>query len=115
MKFSITYKNIEARDPIEKGVVPHLSKLNKLLKSYTPDLVQVHALLEKQARKEEYRFSLNLVIPTGTLHSVGDAYDILGSLKKAFAELETQLKKHKALVRHDYEWKRKRPRTVAQE
>ncbi len=111
MKFSISYKNVDAHDAVEKNVVPQIAKLQKLLKSYAPDLVQLHGAIAKQARKEEYRFSLNLGLPTGTLHCVGEGYDVAACVKTAFAELESQLKRHKALVRHDYEWKRKRPRT----
>jgi hypothetical protein len=35
---------------------------------------------------------------------------VLASVKVAFAELCAQCKKHQALLRKDYEWKRKRPR-----
>ncbi len=113
MKFSMSYKNVELREPVQTGIKPHLTKLEKLLKSYSPDLVQLHATLAKQARKEEYNFTLNLKLPTGTLHCVGIGSDIRGSLKTAFSELDGQIKKHKDHVRHDYEWKRKRPRRVA--
>jgi len=34
-------------------------------------------------------------------------------VKVAFAEIETQVKKHMALLRKDYEWRRKRPRLDA--
>jgi hypothetical protein len=34
-------------------------------------------------------------------------------MKTAFAELDSQIKKHKDHVSHDYEWKRKRPRRSA--
>ncbi len=110
MKLSITYKNVDAHSTVEKMVAPHIIKLQRLLKSYAPDLVQFHGSIAKQARKEEYSFSINLGLPTGTLHCVGEGYDVGACVKMAFAEIESQLKKHKALVRHDYEWKRKRPR-----
>jgi ribosomal subunit interface protein len=115
MKFSITYKNVDVHSVVEKSVAPHIAKLQKLLQSYTPDLVQLHGAVAKQARKEEYTFTLNLALPTGTLHCVGEGYDLSASVKNAFAELESQLKKHKSLVRHDYEWKRKRPRPGEQD
>jgi ribosome-associated translation inhibitor RaiA len=111
MKFSITYKNVDAHNAVEKMLAPHIIKLQRLLKSYAPDLVQLHGAIAKQARKEEYSLTLNLGLPTGTLHCVGEGYDVGASVKTAFAEIESQLKKHKALVRHDYEWKRKRPHT----
>jgi len=110
MKVSISFKNVDAHDAVEKMVAPHIAKLQRLLKSYSPDLVQLHGAIAKQARKEEYSFTLNLALPTGTLHCVGEGFDVGASVKTAFAEIESQVKKHKALVRHDYEWKRKRPR-----
>lgn len=110
MNFSMSYKNVEAREPVEKECAPHLKKIEKLLKTYEPDLVQVHGAFEHLQKKSEYSFSLNLSLPTGTLHCVGSGNDIRKSLKMAFTELEGQIKKHQARLRRDYEWKRKRPR-----
>jgi ribosomal subunit interface protein len=115
MKLSISYKNVDAHSVVESMVAPHIAKLQKLLSSYAPDLVQLHGAISKQARKEEYTFTLNLGLPTGTLHCVGEGDDVGASVKTAFAEIESQLKKHKSLVRHDYEWKRKRPRFKGQD
>jgi len=42
MKVSFTYKYQEARAPIEKETERHVIKLTRLLKSYSPDLVQLH-------------------------------------------------------------------------
>ena len=113
MKVSVSYKHVEAREPVEREVSRYLSKLGKLLRSYAPDLVQLHASLEKHPRKTEYTFSLNLSLPMGTLHCTGVAADVRGSVKKAFAELEGQVKKHQSKLRKDYQWKRKRPRAAA--
>lgn len=110
MNFSMSYKNVEVREPVEKECAPHLKKMNKLLKAYEPDLVQMHGAFELLSKKSEYTFSLNLKLPTGTLHCVGAGSDIRKSLKAAFAELEGQIKKHQSRLRRDYEWKRKRPR-----
>jgi ribosomal subunit interface protein len=113
MIFSMTYKNVELREPVEVEAGKHTSKLAKLLKSYAPDLIKLHGVLEKLSRKEEYRLTLNLTLPTGSMHCSGKGSDVRASLKLAFTELETQLKKHKEHLRHDYDWKRKRPRTAA--
>ena len=110
MKLLISHKLPEWRETIDDETKRHVMKLEKLLKSYVPDLVQLHGTIEKRARKEEYLFSLNLSLPTGTLHAKGEGYDVLASVKVAFAELCAQCKKHQALLRKDYEWKRKRPR-----
>ncbi len=113
MNISISYKSVDSREPAEAELARHLSKLGKLLGRYSPDLVQLHGSFEKHPRKVEYTFSLNLVLPTGTLHATGVGPDVRLSVKKAFTELESQVKKHQSKLRKDYQWKRKRSRTVA--
>ncbi len=112
MKTSISYKNLELRQPVEAEAARCVAKLSKLLKSYSPDLVQLHGSLEKHPRKVEYTFSLNLSLPTGTLHSTGVAARVRRSVKEAFSEIEGQFKKHQSKLRRDYQWKRKRPRAA---
>ena len=113
MKLSISYRLEEWREPIEKETQRHIAKMRKLLKRYAPDLVQLHGSIEKRSRKKEYLFSLNLSLPTGMLHATGEAADVRACVKAAFAEIEAQIKKHMALLRKDYEWKRKRPHEKA--
>ena len=113
MKLSISYKLEEWQESIEKETQRHVVKMGKLLKRYAPDLVQLRCTIEKRPRKQEYLFSVNLSLPTGTLHATGEAADVRKSVKTAFAEIETQIKKHMAILRKDYQWKRKRPRAKA--
>jgi ribosome-associated translation inhibitor RaiA len=110
MKLSINYKHVESHKPVEVEVGRHVAKLEKLLKSYSPDLVQLHGGFSKNPRTEEISCVLNLSIPTGTLHATGVGGAVRASCKKAFSELESQVKKHQAKLRKDYEWKRKRLR-----
>jgi ribosomal subunit interface protein len=110
MKLSISYKNVEPHEPAEKEVERYASKLNRLLKSYESDLVMLHGVFTKNSHREENSFSLNLSLPTGTLHATGAGENVRASCKQAFTELESQLKKHQSRLRRDYEWKRKRPR-----
>jgi ribosomal subunit interface protein len=111
----VTFRHIEAkfRQPIERECARHVEKLNRWLKRYAPDLIQLHTSLEKLPRKTEYSLSLNLALPTGTLHATGSAADARTSAKAAFAELENQLRKHQEKLRKDYVWKRKRGRGIA--
>lgn len=112
----ISYSSIPSgfRDTIEKAAAHHIEKLGRLLKRYAPDLVLLHGSIEKQPRKTEYAFSLNLTLPTGTLHATGQGADVRASVKIAFAEIEDQVKKHQEKLRKDYVWKRKRPRASMQ-
>jgi ribosomal subunit interface protein len=111
----ITYSHIEPefRQAVERESQRHIEKLNRLLKRYAPDLVVLHGSLEKTPRKTEYTFSVNLTLPTGTLHASAAGADVRASAKAAFAELESQVKKHQEKLRKDYVWKRKRARTVS--
>ena len=104
----ITYSHIEPefQEAIEHETERHAQKLNRLLKHYAADVVHLHGSLEKTPRKTEFNFSVNLNIPTGTLHATGVGADALGSAKAAFAELEKQVKKHQAKLRKDYVWKK---------
>jgi ribosome-associated translation inhibitor RaiA len=114
MKLSINYKHVESHKPVEHEVGRHAAKLGKLLQSYSPDLVLLHGAFSKTPRTDENSCSLNLSLPTGTLHATGTGATVRTSCKKAFSELEAQVKKHQARLRKDYEWRRKRPRERVQ-
>ena len=108
MKISISYRHVETPQALEPAFRRHIAKIEKLLKTYDPDLVQLHGGFEKQPHRAEYSFSVNLSLPTGTLHANGTGPDPTASARKAFVELEKQIKKHQSRLRKDYEWKRKR-------
>ena len=113
MKLTLRNVHEEWREPVEKETRRQTSKLEKLLKKYAPDALQLHGGIEKHPRMESYTFSVHLSLPSGALHATGDGVDVLACVKAAFAELSVQVKKRQALLRKDYEWKRKRPRTRA--
>src|SRR5271154_2919722 len=110
MKFAYSQIDAEVRESIDKECAHHIEKLNRLLKRYDPDLVQLHCTLEKTPHRIEFAFSLNLTLPTGSLQATGRGSDPRAGAKVAFAEIEGQVKKHQEKLRKDYIWKRKRPR-----
>jgi ribosome-associated translation inhibitor RaiA len=110
MKSSFSHIEPNLRESIEKIVERHIQKLEKLLQHYSPDSVKMHGDLEQRPRKSDFNFSLNLTLPTGTMHATAIASEAPASVRTAFAELESQVKKHQAKLRKDYEWKRKRGR-----
>jgi len=110
MKVSYSHIEVHVRESIEVECERHIEKLNRLLSHYDPDLVQMHCTLEKTPRRTEFGFSLNLTLPTGSIHATGRGADARAGAKVAFAELERQVKKHQQKLRKDYTWKRKRTR-----
>ena len=110
MKLSVSFKEVERHKPIDKEFERAVVKLKTLLKAYEPDLVQLHAVFSKVPRTEEHALALNLTLPTGTLHATASNQHVRAVCKKAFREIEAQVKKHQARLRKDYEWKRRRPK-----
>jgi len=107
MKIAISYRHVDFPEPVEAAVNRHLEKIGKLLKRYAPDLVQLHGSFEKQPHTAAFTFSVNLSLPTGAMQASSEGPDARASARKAFIELETQIKKHQARLRKDREWKRK--------
>ena len=112
LKTSFSYKQVELRQETEKELNTNAKRLEKFLKRFAPDLVQLHGAFERIPHKNSFALSLNLSLPTGTLHATGEGSDAPASVRVAFAEVLTQLKKHMGKLRKDYEWKRKRARRL---
>lgn len=113
MNISLSYKHLSIRESVEEEVSRYMTKIGRLLKSYQPDAVRLHGSFEKHPRKEAYSFSLNLSLPTGTLHATGEGTLMRLSVKDAFAELTGQIKKHQAKLRRDYQWKKRKRMATA--
>jgi ribosome-associated translation inhibitor RaiA len=109
MNVSISYKHVDAQQAVAAEMVRRLDKLGKLLRSYEPDLIQLHGVFSMNKRTEEQSLALTLSLPSGTLHATGNGKNILAGCKNAFSDIELLLKKHQSLLRREHEWKRKRP------
>jgi ribosomal subunit interface protein len=114
MKISYSNVHAEFRMAVDAAAEHHIEKLSRFLKRYAPDLIQLHGSMERQPHKSAaFSFSVNLTLPTGTLHAVAEGADVRSSVNGAFTELEAQVKKHQQKLRKDYVWKRKRSRSAA--
>jgi ribosome-associated translation inhibitor RaiA len=113
MKCSITFKNMDSNQAIEKEVELQVTKLEKLLKSHSPDLLHLHATFSKVPRTDDFSCALNLVVLSDTLRSTAIAATLRTCCKTSFGDLAEQVKKRQALLRKDYVWKRKRLRDRA--
>ncbi|MBZ5702598.1 MAG: HPF/RaiA family ribosome-associated protein [Acidobacteriia bacterium] len=108
MNISISYKYVQSRQPVEEEIGRYTGKLSKLLKCYPSDAVHIHGVFARNLHNSEHSFSLNLKLPTGTLHATGTGSDVRASCKQAFRDLAEQVKKHQARLRKDHDWQRKR-------
>src|ERR1700749_4244780 len=101
MKITYSHMEVHFRKEVEHDLMHGIAKMEKLLKKYDPDLVQLHTSVEKIERTAEFSFALNLTLPTGTLHCVNTSADARSCAKGALAELEAQVKKHQQKLRKD--------------
>src|SRR5271165_7228548 len=108
MNISLSYKHVESQELVAGEVVRRLDKMGRLLKSYAPDLIQLHGVFYRNHRTDEQSLSLTLSLPSGTLHATGSGKNALAGCKNAFSDIESQIKRHQALLRGEHEWKRKR-------
>ena len=59
MKLSISYRHVDGHRDAEAETSRFAKKLGKLLKTYEPDLVQLHGVFSKNSHDDEYSFSLD--------------------------------------------------------
>jgi hypothetical protein len=98
------------RDPmIDKTIDSNVRKLEKLLSSFSPDLVRLHGLMEFTAPHQGPVCALNLWLPTGSLNFRHEGDTPLIALHDCFKHLIEQVKKHMAVVRQEGVWRRRLP------
>ncbi|MBI1955450.1 MAG: hypothetical protein HYS38_03555 [Acidobacteria bacterium] len=108
MQVHWSYHHVTRNPQIEKAIHSCTRKLEKLLASFSPDLIHLHGVLEYNAAHQGQVCSLNLWLPTGQLHSREEGGTPLAVLKSCFDQLVEQAKKHKQVLRRESVWKRRR-------
>src|SRR5579872_1210082 len=105
MNLHFSYK---ARRSAEAEQELHLqvSKLERRLHVYRPDLIHLHGMLEAQPRSHHYVVSMNLRLPTGQISCKAEADKQVWAVRAAFSDMLQQLKKHKELLRNHHGKKR---------
>ncbi|CAB3807524.1 hypothetical protein LMG28688_06563 [Paraburkholderia caffeinitolerans] len=118
MKTSISYRNVaklarpELEDLIgrltERRLKPHLSH-------FPTGLVRLHATVERSRHRSVYRVRLQLVLPGGPLACGNDSPEPGPAIELSMTELERQLERHVAHLRHEDAWRRKERRAGLQQ
>jgi RNA polymerase sigma factor (sigma-70 family) len=111
MNVHVSYKAGKTPD-IEREFKHQIQKLEPRLQVFKPDLVTLHAVVE-QAEDRGISASLNLRLPSGQMAVQRSGENALAATKSAFADLISQLTKHKELLRGH--WTRKSLRRAGRE
>lgn len=111
MILHISFKAESAKTPdVERDIQQHVKKLERFLTAFRPDLVHLHAGIDHHPRG--FRISLNLRLPTGQLATQENGQALTAGIRVAFAELISQLKRHKELIRNEHRWRRGRSKAT---
>src|ERR1043165_8604708 len=97
MKVHVSYKAGKTPD-VEREFQHQLEKLERRLQVFKPDLVSFHAIVTQENHRSAST-SLNLRLPSGQMAAQKSGENALAAVKAAFADLLSQLNKHKELLR----------------
>lgn len=106
MNVHISYKAGKTPE-VEREFQHQLQKLNRRLQVFKPDLVHFHAIVEQENGRGAST-SVNLRLPSGQMAAQKSGENVLAAIKGAFADLLSQLTRHKELLRGQWNWKSRR-------
>ncbi|MGZ4899085.1 MAG: sigma factor-like helix-turn-helix DNA-binding protein [Candidatus Angelobacter sp.] len=111
MKFHVSYKAGKTPD-VEREFQHQIQKLERRLQVFKPDLVHLNAVLEQENGRGASA-SLKLRLPSAQMAVQRSGENALAAMKSAFADLISQVTKHKDLLRGH--WTRKSLRREGRE
>src|ERR1043166_2632745 len=97
MNVHVSYKAGKTPD-VEREFQHQIQKLQRRLQVFKPELVQLNAVAE-QENSHRATMSLNLRLPSGQMAVQRSGENPLAAVKSAFADLLSQVTKHKDMLR----------------
>lgn len=113
MKRMIELKHVGPREHVQHLLEELTDRLGNKLKHFPEEAVSLHVLFEENGARKLYRTSLTCHVPGHTVAAHEERREAGSSIREAFAELERQLEKQKALLRHEYRRRHERTRATA--
>ncbi|HEU4413155.1 MAG TPA: HPF/RaiA family ribosome-associated protein, partial [Candidatus Angelobacter sp.] len=111
MNIHVSYKAGKTPD-LEREFQHQLQKLQRRLRVFKPDLIDLHAIVE-QENSRTAGASLNLRLPYGQMTAQKSGENAMAAVKSAFADLLSQVTRHKDVLRG--QWTRKSSRRAGRE
>ncbi len=107
MNVHVSYKVPKSSD-LEQSINQHIEKLRKRLQFFKPDLVHLHGTIEEGPARVGFTLRLDLRLPSGNLATHKSAKRAEEAIKAAFDDLIELVAKHKARLRAEYRWPKRR-------
>ena len=106
MNVHISYKAGKTPD-VEREFQLQITKLERRLQVFRPELVHLHAIVDHE-NGHTWGISVNLRLPSGQMAVQKSGVNLLTAIKSGFADLVSQVNKHKELLRGQWNWKSRR-------
>ncbi len=110
MKSAIELKHVGPRGHVQHLLEELIGRLEEKLNHFRSDAVSLHVVFEENGTHKLYRASLTCHVPGYTVAAHEEGREAGAAIREAFAELERQLEKRKAVLRHEHERRRSRRR-----
>lgn len=102
MQVTLAVRHFNKNKEIEDYFDERVSRLRHHLSNFKDDLIFIHGNLDRNPHKEEFYASVNVYLPSMTLHSRENAVDLLSAINLAFNAVIRQAEKFKAKLRKSY-------------
>ena len=101
MQRTIELKHVGAKSHVQRLLNELIDRLEERLQPFGREAASVHAVFEENRAHRLYRASLTCHVPGHMVAAHEEQRDPGVAIRKAFAEVERQLERQKAVVRHE--------------
>ncbi|MBI4341259.1 MAG: HPF/RaiA family ribosome-associated protein [Candidatus Omnitrophica bacterium] len=108
MKCIIELKHVGPRGHVQQLVEELTARLEDKLGHFAPEATSLHVAFEENGSHKVYRMSLACHVPGHMVAAHEEGREAGACIRKAFAEVERQLEKQKAIIRHERQLRRSR-------
>ncbi len=108
MNVHTSYKNLQKTPDLEREINLQTEKLKKRLQVFRPDLVHLRVTVDQNSAREGFTVAADLRLPSGDMAVKQIAESPEAAIKSAFDQLTEQVTKHKAHLRAEWKWPRRR-------
>ena len=102
MRRMIDIKHVRAKSSVRALLEDLIARIEEKLSHFPSDAVSLHVVFEENGARTVYHTSVTCHVPGHTVAAREERRDPGASIREAFAELERQLEKQKALIRHEH-------------
>src|SRR5437868_2545242 len=106
MNLHFSYKATKS-SAVEKEIQQQIGKLEPRLRVFSPELIHLHGTYDS-APNNGFTLALNLRLPSGQLFAQDEGASGEAAVKAGFADLTSQLNRHKDLLRSGHKWVREK-------